>query len=399
MALSPFRHVGILRSLGRSSQHSHQRQRNFRTSTIYHDALKPEDRDEVSRELAVQKPKEIFQKEFPDHFKDGQFISRMSYVEFIDEALAKMKELGLDRDLNAYKELLKVFPPGKHWPKRWDSGYGLHHAPQQLAAVRVLHQMQMSGLRPDKDFEKLIIDAFSKQSDVWVKVVRMNFWSMKGRNVDPNPLPETLPKEPHQMAKLALARMLDDPQGIITVTNTSRVPNSVDKTWVVFSQTPAQKRIIDGLAETSTLYVEEGGTAYVDRDYLSYYLLKYYVDEETQAKKSQPAKLDFNYNTLKVKFYGKPIREKCADSFERHYVDGSYVLGICTTGTSSQDSLLSWLKILQERNPKLSKLNVVFTMSRPSPEIIEYQDKMERANESDGKQQQDPNRGQRSTAQ
>uniref|UniRef100_A0A6G1SDJ5 Evolutionarily conserved signaling intermediate in Toll pathway, mitochondrial n=2 Tax=Aceria tosichella TaxID=561515 RepID=A0A6G1SDJ5_9ACAR len=377
MASIPFRQLRVLKSLYRNYQQpSHQWSRDLRTTSRHYGAIRPEDKDEQAKELAINKPREIFEKEFPDHFRDGKFISRMSYVEFIDEALAKMKELGLERDLNAYKELLKVFPPGKYWPKKWDSDYGLFHAPQQLAAVRVLHQMQMSGLKPDKDFEKIIIDAFSKKSDVWIKVIRMNFWSMKGRNIDPNPLPEVLPKEPHQLAKLALARMFDDPKTIITVTNTSRVPNSVDKTWLVFSQSPAQKEIIEGLAETSTLYVEEGGTAYVGRDYLSYFVLKYYVDDETREKKLRPPAPDSNYNTLKVKFYGKPVKEKYADALDKHFVDGSYVLGICATGTSSQDSLLSWLKILQERNPKLSKLNVVFKMSRRSPEIIEYEEKM-----------------------
>jgi signaling intermediate in Toll pathway protein len=323
--------------------------------------------------------KHIFEKEFPDHFRDGKFISRMSYVEFIDEALAKMQELGLEKDLNAYKELLKVFPPGKFWPKKWDSGYSLFHAPQQLAAVRVLHQMQMSGLRPDKEFEKIVIAAFSKQSDVWIKVIRMNFWSMKARNLDPNPLPETLPTEPHQIAKLAVSRMLDDPRSVITVTNTSRIPNSIDKTWVVFSQSPGQKEILDKLAETSTLYVEEGGITYVDKDFLSYYLLKYYVDDQTREIKSRAPPVNFNFNTLKVKFYGKPINEKYDELNNKHYMDGSYVLGICITGTSSQDSLLSWIKILQERNPKLKQLNVVFRMSRKTPEIMKYDDRAQQS--------------------
>jgi hypothetical protein len=88
----------------------------------------------------------------------------------------------------------------------------------------------------------------------------------------------------------------------------------------------------------------------------------------------------------------RPIREKYADFQERHYVDGSYILGICATGTSSQDSLLSWLKILQERNPKLGKLNVVFKISRPSPEIIRYQDDLQQAggNDEEPQRQRDP---------
>lgn len=378
------RHVHILRVIGGGYRQGRPIQRNLQLAARRYDAAKSSDQyQEEAKELAIRKPREIFEKEFPNYFKDGKYVSRISYVEFVDESLAKLKELGLERDINAYKELLRVFPPGMFWPKRWDAGFGQFHAPQQLAAVRLLHQMQMSGVKPDKEIEKLIVDAFSKHSDVWIKVIRMNYWSMKARNLDPNPLPEKLPKEPHQLAKVAVARMSDDPRTLITVTNSSRVPLSVDKTWIVFSQSPAQKELIELLPESSTLYVEEGGVSYVDRDYLSYYLLKYYLDDEA-LKKKQPPKPEFNYNTLKMKFFGKPIKEKLVESHEKHYVDGSYVLAVGATGTSSQDSLLSWLKIMEERNPKLGKLNVVFKMSRSSPEMVQYQEGGQRAARSDG---------------
>ena len=392
MALVPLlREARLLRSLTRTQQYANQSRRGIKTTSDCHsDAIQPEDKADLAKELAIRRPTQIFAKEFPDFYNDGKFVSRMSYVEFIDEALAKLKNLGLEKDLNAYKELLRVFPPGKFWPRRWDSNFGLFNAPQQLAAVRVLHQMELNGLRPDKDFEKIIIDAFSKKSDVWVKVIRMNFWSMKGRNIDPNPLPEKLPEEAHQKAKVALSRMLEDPKSIITITNSSRVPQSVDKTWIVFSQSPDQKVIIDRLPEESILYVEEGGEVYVGKDYLTYYLLKYRVDDETRERKTRRTVVpNFDYNTLKVKFYGKPIKEVLADMLDKHFVDSGYVLGLCITGTSSQDSLLSWIKILQERNPLMNKHNVIFQMRRRVPELIEYQDKMRQTDRDNEHQARD----------
>lgn len=313
---------------------------------------------------------EIIRREFSHHYdSQGKFVSRIGYVEFIDEGLLKIKELGLEKDLEAYKELIKIFPPGKFWP-RYKAEFGLFYAPQQLACVRVLHQMDLNGVKPDREVERLVVSAFSKRSDAWLKIARMNYWSMKGRNLDPNPLPEVIPKEPHKLAKLAIMRMLDDQKSVLTVTNTSRLSTAVDRTWLVFSQSPDQKATLDRLNENSTLFIEEGGLAYVGDKYLAYHLLRYYVDDETLNQKSRPPKPDFNFNTMKYKFYGKPVDEKLTALEDANYVDGSYILSIGITGTSSQDSLLSWLKILQERNPKLNKMNVVFKMSRPTPEIV-----------------------------
>lgn len=321
---------------------------------------------EEAKELTIAKPKEIFETEFPDYFSEGKFINRISYVDFVDEALARLKELGLEKDLNAYKELLKVFPPGKYHPKPWD--FGLFNAPQQLCALRVLHQMNLNHVAPDREVEEIVTSRFSKYSSVWVKCVRMNYWTMKFRNIDQNPLPEKLPSKPHQIAKLALLRMLGDQRTTVITKNTSSVPTSIDKTWVVYCQSSEQAAIIDRLDEDTILYIEDCGYTYVDDQYLSYYALKYYVDEEERKKKDTKPEMEFNFNTLKVKFYGKPIQEKLIELEEKHYMDGTYVLALGATGTSSDDSILSWLKIMEQRVPKIGRHRVVFRINRDAPE-------------------------------
>lgn len=321
---------------------------------------------EEAKELTIAKPRQIFEKEFPDYFSEGKFVNRISYVDFVDQALARLKELGLEKDLNAYKELLKVFPPGKYHPTPWD--FGLFNAPQQLCAIRVLHQMNLNHVVPDKEVEEIVVRGFSKWSQVWVKCARMNYWTMKFRNLDPNPLPEKLPDRPHQIAKLALLRMLGDQKTTVITKNTSSVPTSIDKTWVVYCQSPEQAAIIERLDEDSILYIEDCGYAYVNDQYISYYALKYYVDEECRKRKDTKSELEFNYNTLKVKFYGRPIHEKLIEAQEKHYIDGSYILAIGATGTSSNDSILSWLKIMEQRTPKISRHRVVFKINRDAPE-------------------------------
>lgn len=349
---------------------------NFTRLQIRHSATKPPkytsstfNNDTNSTALTEGEPKAIFEKEFPEYFDEGKFVNRISYVDFIDEALARMKELGVHRNLEAYKELLRVFPPGKYHPlSNWDL-IGMPNPPQQLAAIRILTQMGANRVHPDKEVEALVIQGFSKRSEVWNLCARMTYWTMKLANLDPNPLPEKLPEKTYDIAKLALARMQTDLASLITLTSTSSVPESVDRTWVVYSQSPLQKAIIQDLSKDCILYIEESGLVYVHDKYLSYFVLKYYVDEKIAKTKNQPPEPDFNYNTCKVQFYGKPIREKLESMRDKHFDGESHILSTCFTGTSSHDSVLSWLRILERRNPNLSKLNVVFRLKRETNEI------------------------------
>lgn len=332
-------------------------------------SIRFESSDCSPKELVALKAKEVLQKEFSDYYSNGKFVTRISYVDFVDQALDKLKELGLEKNLEAYKELLRVFPPGKYQAKsRWD--LGLFHAPQQLCAIRLLHKMESNLVKPDKEIERIVVDAFGKTSQVWMKCVRSIYWSMKARNLDPNPLPEKIPEKTHEIAKLALMRMLHDPKSLISVKNTTSLPNIVDKTWVVYSQSPIQQSIIEKLDPKSTiLYIEEYGLAYVRDKFLSYFVLKLHYDEETIRKKKNPPKIDYDYNRLKVKFYGKTLQEKLEELDRVHEVDDGHILSIAFTGTSSHDSVLSWLKLLQQRNPNLKDINVVFKLDKPTAEL------------------------------
>lgn len=323
-----------------------------------------------SGELVNVNPKSIFEKEFPESYSNGRFIQRISYVDFIDQALDRFDELGLNRNLEAYKELMRVFPPEKYHPLgNWDRG--VHNAPQQLAAVRILVKLQMNRLKPDAELERIVVSAFSKRSEVWKLVARGLYWSMKFRNTDENPVPDILPKEPHKLAEIGLKRMLKDKKSVISISNTSSLPDVVDRTWIVHAQSPSQQALIEKLDSNSILYIENAGLTYVHDKFLSYFTLKVYDDEETVKRRLKAPEPDFNFNTVKMKFYGKPISEKLEELDSHHFVGDGHILAIAMTGTSSHDSVLSWLKILQNRNPRLRNLNVLFRLERPSTDIVD----------------------------
>ncbi|KAH8028361.1 hypothetical protein HPB51_016184 [Rhipicephalus microplus] len=53
-----------------------------------------------------------------------------------------------------------------------------------------------------------------------------------------------------------------------------------------------------------------------------------------------------------------------------HEQTDGIILAMAATGTSTRDSLLSWLRILQLQNPKLSDIPVVFMLKAPSKSLV-----------------------------
>jgi signaling intermediate in Toll pathway protein len=50
-------------------------------------------------------------------------------------------------------------------------------------------------------------------------------------------------------------------------------------------------------------------------------------------------------------------------------VDGS-IIACCATGTSTRDSLLSWVRFLQRDNPALENIPILFTLHSPLGPVV-----------------------------
>ena len=53
-----------------------------------------------------------------------------------------------------------------------------------------------------------------------------------------------------------------------------------------------------------------------------------------------------------------------------HEQEDGTILAVGITGTSSKDSLLSWIRFLQVKNPHLANLPVLFATHSPLGEVI-----------------------------
>lgn len=52
-----------------------------------------------------------------------------------------------------------------------------------------------------------------------------------------------------------------------------------------------------------------------------------------------------------------------------HEQEDGTVLAMCITGTSSKDSLASWVKFLERKNPKIAEVPVIFLLRTPEAEL------------------------------
>lgn len=73
---------------------------------------------------------------------EGRDTRRRGHVEFIYAALARMKEFGVQKDLEVYKALIEVLPKGKFIPQNIFQAEFMHYPKQQQCAVDLLEQME-----------------------------------------------------------------------------------------------------------------------------------------------------------------------------------------------------------------------------------------------------------------
>lgn len=71
---------------------------------------------------------------------------RRHHVEFIYQALKHMKEFGVERDIEVYKEIMNIFPKGKMVPTNMFQAEFFHYPKHQDCAIFLLDQMEYNGL-------------------------------------------------------------------------------------------------------------------------------------------------------------------------------------------------------------------------------------------------------------
>ena len=101
---------------------------------------------QLFEELAAkEKNKRTFVKALSIYLK-RHGVHRRGHVEFIYASLDKMKEFGVERDIDVYKQIIGLFPKGKmRVTSVWQSEL-MHYPKQQQCLIDILEQMEVNGL-------------------------------------------------------------------------------------------------------------------------------------------------------------------------------------------------------------------------------------------------------------
>ncbi|CAF4844999.1 unnamed protein product [Pieris macdunnoughi] len=320
-------------------------------------------------------------------FFEGRDQRRRGHVEFIYAALGRMKEFGVNNDLEAYKALVDVLPKGKLVPTNIFQAEFLHYPKHQQCAVDLLEQMENNGVMPDIEMEQMLLNTFGRRGIPLRKYWRMMYWMPKFKNLSPWYLPDKMPDDTLELAKLAIQRITSvDPDTNINLWQTEEIEVALDKTWIVSGQSRIQKLLLAEQPIEEPLVIKGPYYVYLRDQSVTYFTLlgkirpepKDDIDWDDVSKIEKPSGIPG--------FIGKTTLPsiKCTV----HEQDDGTILAICATGTSSRDSLLSWIRLLEKHdNPLLANIPVIFTLLAPPSDVslqetqpaLQEEDNIERA--------------------
>lgn len=213
----------------------------------------------------------------------------------------------------------------------------------------------------------MLVNVFGKKGHPVRKFWRMMYWMPKFKNASPWALPNPMPDEVLEIAKMAVERMCTvDLTSKVSVYETKDVTESIDDTWIVSGQSAEQQKLLQSHDKASALHIEGPFLIWLREKSISYWVLR-----------GDPSKImteDFenedDVRNLNVNFFGlhteKPRSKAVANKLSVHEQNDGTVYAICATGTSTKDSLLSWIRLLErDGNPSLADLPVLFKFRTP----------------------------------
>lgn len=289
-------------------------------------------------------------------------VHRRNHVEFIYAALKSMAEFGVERDIEVYKALINVMPKGKFIPTNMFQAEFMHYPKQQQCIIDLLEQMEDLGVMPDYEMEDMLLNVFGRRGHPVRKYWRMMYWMPKFKNASPWPLPNPVPNEALELAKMAVERMCTvDLLSQVNVFDTKDVKHAVDQTWIVSGMSSEQSQLLQEHDKSKAVYIEGPFLIWLRNKSINYFTLR--ADPDKELLKTFDVYQDADdVSHLKVPFFGKPITDvQVAKKRSVHQQNDGTIFAICATGTSTKDSLLSWVRLLEANgNPVLGEIPILF---------------------------------------
>ncbi|KAM9731186.1 evolutionarily conserved signaling intermediate in Toll pathway, mitochondrial isoform 1-T2 [Dama dama] len=301
-------------------------------------------------------------------------VHKRGHVDFIYLALRKMREYGVERDLSVYNLLLDVFPKEVFRPRNIFHSIFLHYPRQQECGIAVLEQMENHGVMPNNETEFLLMQIFGRKSYPMLKLVRMKLWFTRFKNINPFPVPRDLPQDPVDLASLALRHMEPDLSARVTTYQMPLPKDSPDtmdptETHIVGIQSPEQQSALARHDPARPIFVEGPFSLWLRDKCVYYHILRAdLLPPEEREVEEIPEEWNLYYPMQLDLAYGRSSWDDY--KFDIDEVEEGPVFAICVAGAHDQATLAKWIQGLQETNPALARIPVVFRLSGSSGELL-----------------------------
>ncbi|XP_033029303.1 evolutionarily conserved signaling intermediate in Toll pathway, mitochondrial isoform X2 [Lacerta agilis] len=300
-------------------------------------------------------------------------IRHRGHVEFIYAALKKMPEYGVEKDINVYNKILDVFPKEVFVPRNFIQRMFNHYPRQQECGVQVLEQMETYGIMPNKETKFLLLRIFGDKSHPVRKYQRLMYWFPKFKHVNPHPVPNPLPKDPVDLARLGLQRIAADLSGKVTV---YQLPHSeildsgktIDHPHIVGIQSPDQQSLLAQHNTDRPVFVEGPFRLWLKETCVYYYVLR----AELLPQEEREEVIDPERNFYYPMHLDIDLERDLWDDYEFDIdeVEEGPVFAMCMAGAGDQATLAKWIVGLQKTNPVLRQTPVVFRLT-PGPRELQ----------------------------
>ncbi|XP_045445224.1 evolutionarily conserved signaling intermediate in Toll pathway, mitochondrial isoform X2 [Pipistrellus kuhlii] len=301
-------------------------------------------------------------------------VHKRGHVDFIYLALRKMRDYGVERDLAVYNLLLDVFPKEVFLPRNVFQKIFIHYPRQQECGLAVLEQMESHGVMPNKETEFLLLQIFGRKSYPMLKFVRMKLWFTRFKNVNPFPVPRDLPTDPVDLATLGLRRIEPDLSAKVTI---YQMASSRDSTGtadpteqhIVGIQSPGQQAALARHSPARPVFVEGPFSLWLRDKCVYYHILRADLEPPEEREVEEiPEEWNLYYPMQLDLKYGRSAWDDY--EFDIDEVEEGPVFAICMAGAHDQATLAKWIQGLQETNPALAQIPVIFRLTASTGELL-----------------------------
>ncbi|XP_077118046.1 evolutionarily conserved signaling intermediate in Toll pathway, mitochondrial [Ranitomeya variabilis] len=300
----------------------------------------------------------------------GRDVRRRGHIEMIEAALRWMPQFGVEKDIEVYNKLLDVFPKEVFVPQNFIQTMFLHYPRQQECAIRVLDQMEYYGITPNKHTYFLLVQTFGKFSHPVKKYQRMLYWFPRFKHANPYPAPVHLEADPVALSKVCLMRIAADRDAQVTVYQLPSSEVCEDGTvqeheHLVGIQSPDQMSLLARHDHSFPVIVEGPFPLWLKKTCVQYYVLRAepgaIKQEEVDPERClyYPLQLDLDLE----RDLGDDL------SFDVDEVEEGSVYAMCMAGSGDERALGKWIQCLQETNPILAQLPVLFRLTSGPQEV------------------------------